>query len=59
MAMDSPPDPDERRALAHRYLGEEIGDLYFQSTAATEASMVTVRIQPEHWLSTDFAKTGR
>ena len=59
VAMDSPPNPGERRALAHRYLGEELGDRYIQSTAAAEASMVTVRIQPEHWLSTDFAKTGR
>ncbi len=44
----------ERRALAHRYLGEELGNLYMEATA--DADDVVVEIVPEVWRTTDFAK---
>ncbi|HVA05352.1 MAG TPA: pyridoxamine 5'-phosphate oxidase family protein [Acidimicrobiales bacterium] len=56
VATDSPVDPDERRDLAYRYLGQEFGDLYLQATAARDASSVAIRMQPASWLTTDFTK---
>jgi PPOX class probable F420-dependent enzyme len=49
-------DPDARRALAHRYLGRELGDMYYDATAASEQSSVTVRLTPERWKTTDYTK---
>jgi PPOX class probable F420-dependent enzyme len=53
----SPGEAEERR-LAHRYLGQEMGDAYVASTAdrrETEPN-VLVRIRPERWLSVDYRK---
>lgn len=47
---------EEREALAVRYLGEEMGAMYLRDTEADAASNVTVRMTPEHWLSTDYTK---
>jgi PPOX class probable F420-dependent enzyme len=49
-------DPDERRAVARRYLGDELGDAYTDATAADAAGSVTVRLRPEHWLTVDYRK---
>ena len=44
------------RPIVHRYLGEEIGDGYLQATRGeTAEDEVVVHIQPERWLSRDFA----
>jgi nitroimidazol reductase NimA-like FMN-containing flavoprotein (pyridoxamine 5'-phosphate oxidase superfamily) len=48
--------PDERRAVAHRYLGQELGDAYYDATEAEAADSVTVRLVPERWLSVDYNK---
>lgn len=42
---------DERRALAHRYLGVEAGDAFVEGTADRTAGSVLIRVRPEHWLS--------
>jgi len=47
-------DPEERRAIAYRYFGEEIGDLYLAG-ASSEGS-ITVVLTPEVWRTTDFGK---
>jgi PPOX class probable F420-dependent enzyme len=47
---------EERRALAHRYLGPEPGDFYVESTADATDSMVRIRMRPERWLSVDQGK---
>jgi len=44
----------ERRELAHRYLGEEFGDLYMDATA--DADDVIVEVVPTRWRTTDFSK---
>ena len=46
------------RAMAHRYLGKELGDQYVEATSADEASRESVcfRMRPEHWLTVDYAK---
>jgi len=47
---------DARRAMAYRYLGTEIGDLYLAATAADAPRSVMFRMTPAHWYTTDFAK---
>ncbi|MGI8795152.1 MAG: pyridoxamine 5'-phosphate oxidase family protein [Acidimicrobiia bacterium] len=49
-------DADERRAIAHRYLGQEFGDAYYDATEAESADSVTVRLTPERWLTVDYDK---
>ena len=48
---------DHVRPIARRYLGDQIGDQYIDSTRGTNIpDEILVRIRPEHWLSADFAK---
>jgi len=46
------------RAMAHRYLGKELGDQYVEATRAEaeRGDTVCYRMRPEHWLSVDYAK---
>ncbi len=53
---EKPVDPAERRAMAHRYLGEEFGDLYVASTEEDAAGSIVFRMSPESWFTADFAK---
>jgi nitroimidazol reductase NimA-like FMN-containing flavoprotein (pyridoxamine 5'-phosphate oxidase superfamily) len=53
---EQPVDPVERRAMAHRYLGKEFGDLYVESTEAEAVQDVAFRMAPESWFTADFAK---
>ena len=49
------PAPDDfRRAQAIRYLGEELGDLYFASTRDEPALLHVLR--PKRWASIDYNK---
>jgi PPOX class probable F420-dependent enzyme len=50
-------DEDVRRALAHRYMGAELGDAYIAATEGESAGAVTLRIRPERWHTTDYSKT--
>jgi nitroimidazol reductase NimA-like FMN-containing flavoprotein (pyridoxamine 5'-phosphate oxidase superfamily) len=56
VGVDKRVDPAERRQMAHRYLGEEFGDLYLQATEADAEGSVVFRMEPESWLTADFAK---
>lgn len=51
-----PAKPEERQALAHRYLGPELGEEYLKSTADVAGTMMTVRVRPERWLTRDYEK---
>lgn len=51
-----PVDTLERRDMAHRYLGEEFGDLYLQATEGDTVNSVVFRMAPETWFTADFAK---
>lgn len=45
----------DERALANRYLGDELGAWYVEHNPRTEDSR-TVRLRPERWRTFDFAK---
>jgi hypothetical protein len=45
----------DRRPLARRYLGAEMGDRYIESTRG-DVGNVRVRMRPERWLTVDYAK---
>jgi nitroimidazol reductase NimA-like FMN-containing flavoprotein (pyridoxamine 5'-phosphate oxidase superfamily) len=55
-ATGEPVNPEEARAVAHRYLGREVGDLYLAATAGRAAGQCVIRMRPETWLTSDFAK---
>ncbi|MFG2006510.1 TIGR03618 family F420-dependent PPOX class oxidoreductase [Spirillospora sp. NPDC048911] len=48
--------PEERRALAERYLGPAVGAEYLESTQDVAHTMVVVRVRPERWLTRDYSK---
>jgi nitroimidazol reductase NimA-like FMN-containing flavoprotein (pyridoxamine 5'-phosphate oxidase superfamily) len=56
VVRENPVDPVERRAMARRYLGEEFGDLYVQSTEAEAMHDVVFRMAPASWFAADFSK---
>src|SRR5436190_18493514 len=45
-----------RHEVAQHYLGKELGDMYTDVTAVSEALAVTVRLTPTRWRTTDFGK---
>jgi nitroimidazol reductase NimA-like FMN-containing flavoprotein (pyridoxamine 5'-phosphate oxidase superfamily) len=44
------------RPITYRYLGEKAGDEYLASPESEAETEILVRIQPERWLTTDYAK---
>jgi len=57
--IDTPDFERDMRAMAIRYLGEQMGEWYLQSTAAERATAVLVRLRPERWLSVDYGKMNQ
>ncbi len=54
-----PPDPErDVRAVARRYLGDEMGDAYLAMTASERAAdgEVLVRLRPARWATVDYRK---
>jgi nitroimidazol reductase NimA-like FMN-containing flavoprotein (pyridoxamine 5'-phosphate oxidase superfamily) len=47
---------EERRALAYRYLGQELGDRYLAATSDDPSESAVFRMSPERWLSADFSR---
>ena len=57
-----PSDPErDLRPLAHRYLGTAMGDRYMEESRGTREQVdnVVVRMRPERWLTSDYAKASR
>lgn len=50
---------ERRRALARRYLGNELGDRYVESNQDITHRLCAIHIRPERWLTRDYTKTGR
>jgi len=46
------------RAMAHRYLGKQVGEAYLQMNAAEHANTTLVTLTPQRWLSVDYTKMG-
>ena len=48
----------DERPMAHRYLGQEGGDRYIESSTRDRADdeAILVRMRPERWLSVDYSK---
>ena len=57
-ALGEPDFERDERAMAHRYLGAQMGERYLAATAAERAAApnVLVSLQPERWLSVDYGK---
>ncbi|MFL6053715.1 MAG: PPOX class F420-dependent oxidoreductase [Actinoallomurus sp.] len=53
-SVEEPAGQAELDALAHRYLGPELGDRYLESTDTD--GLALIRVRPEHWSSADFGK---
>lgn len=49
----------DARAIAYRYLGQQLGDWYLQTTAAERTNSILVTLTPERWLSVDYSKMAR
>jgi nitroimidazol reductase NimA-like FMN-containing flavoprotein (pyridoxamine 5'-phosphate oxidase superfamily) len=47
----------DERPMAHRYLGQELGDGYIESTRGEgDADNILVKMRPERWLTIDYSK---
>ena len=53
------PDPElDVRAVAIRYLGQQMGEMYLATMAAEPEPAVLVVLKPERWFSVDYHKLG-
>jgi nitroimidazol reductase NimA-like FMN-containing flavoprotein (pyridoxamine 5'-phosphate oxidase superfamily) len=56
-SIDKPDLERDERPMAHRYLGQEFGDGYIESTRGDgDADNILVKMRPERWLTIDYAK---
>lgn len=46
----------DMRAMAHRYLGEQMGEAYLQMAAGERVGAVLVTLTPERWITVDYNK---
>ena len=52
-----PPDFDrDVRAVAIRYLGPQVGEMYLAATTEMHETAVLLRLHPERWNTADFAR---
>jgi hypothetical protein len=56
IATEDHAEEDERRSMAHRYLGAELGDMYIEATRADADGNVVVRMTPDRWRTVDYTK---
>jgi nitroimidazol reductase NimA-like FMN-containing flavoprotein (pyridoxamine 5'-phosphate oxidase superfamily) len=55
-AVEDHAEEAERRAMAHRYLGPEVGDMYMAATEAEAGGSIVIRMTPERWRTVDYSK---
>ncbi|WP_327673635.1 pyridoxamine 5'-phosphate oxidase family protein [Kitasatospora sp. NBC_00458] len=55
VAIEDRLDPDERAAMAHRYLTPDTAPAYLAATTEQLVADVAIRMRPERWLSADFS----
>jgi len=56
VALTDGVEPEWRRGIANKYLGDELGAAYYESTIDEEKTAITVRLTPERWRTTDYGK---
>ncbi len=56
-AIEQPDLEKHARPLSRRYLGDEMGDAYIEQDPELKGQIL-VRMKPERWLTTDYAKMG-
>jgi hypothetical protein len=44
------------RPIALRYLGEQMGEVYLERTAAERHKEIRITLEPKRWLSADYSK---
>jgi len=47
---------EDRRALAYRYLGPELGDMYLEATADEGGDSEVYILRPTRWMTVDYGK---
>ena len=56
-SIDKPDLERDERPMAHRYLGQEIGDGYISAThGGDDVDNILVKMRPQRWLTTDYSK---
>jgi len=56
-SIEKPDLERDERPMAHRYLGQETGDGYIESTRADgDEDNSLVKMRPQRWLTTDYSK---
>ncbi len=55
VSIGKPVVEEHLRPLAHRYLGEELGNLYTEANSGS-GDNILVAMKPERWLTVDYAK---
>jgi len=48
----------DQRAIAHRYMGEQLGEQYLKSKAFDLSDEVLLLLHPERWGSVDFSQVS-
>ncbi|MFE2727722.1 pyridoxamine 5'-phosphate oxidase family protein [Kitasatospora sp. NPDC059327] len=55
VAIEDRVDPEERAAMAHRYMPPATARAYLAATTEQLTADIAIRMRPERWLSADFA----
>ncbi|MEE1823455.1 pyridoxamine 5'-phosphate oxidase family protein [Streptomyces sp. BE20] len=58
VAFEDRLDPDERAAMARRYLSPATVPAYLAATADQLTADIAIRMRPERWLSADFSSVA-
>jgi nitroimidazol reductase NimA-like FMN-containing flavoprotein (pyridoxamine 5'-phosphate oxidase superfamily) len=56
-SIEKPDLERDERPMAHRYLGQQLGDGYIEATRGDGGGdNILVKMRPQRWLTTDYAK---
>ena len=56
-SIEKPDLERDERPMAHRYLGQQLGDGYIEATRGDgDVDNILVKMRPQRWLTTDYAK---
>lgn len=56
-SIEKPDLERDERPMAHRYLGQKLGDGYIEATrGGGDVDNILVKMRPQRWLTTDYSK---